>query len=256
MSKRLIDKVALITGAASGQGAAETALFVKEGAKVIATDVNTKLLNQHADTLREQYGDVILPLKLDVTQEDQWIAAIDKGVDKFGKIDVLVNNAGIGVTDKTSGLTDSTVTDWHRFMDTNAMAHFLGMKHVVPVMKKNGGGSIINISSLASVQGIAGASPYTASKGASRAFTKGAARDLGKYNIRVNSVLPGWIVTPMMQAFTLNKQLLDSLIDGIPLGHLGDPEDVAYPVLFLASDEAKYVNGAELIVDGGQSVRG
>lgn len=141
-------------------------------------------------------------------------------------------------------------------MDTNAMAHFLGMKHIVPEMKKIGGGSIINISSLASVQGIAGASPYTASKGASRAFTKGAARDLGKYNIRVNSVLPGWIVTPMMQAFTLNKQLLDSLIAGIPLGHLGDPEDVAYPVLFLASDEAKYVNGAELIVDGGQSVRG
>ena len=256
MSKRLIDKVALITGAASGQGAAETALFVKEGAKVIATDVNIKLLNQHVDALREQHGDVILPLKLDVTQEKQWVDAIAKGIAKFGKIDVLVNNAGIGVTDKTSGLTDSTIADWRRFMDTNAMAHFLGMKHVVPEMKKNGGGSIINISSLASVQGIAGASPYTASKGASRAFTKGAARDLGKYNIRVNSVLPGWIVTQMMQAFTLNKPLLDSLINGIPLGHLGDPEDVAYPVLFLASDEAKYVNGAELIVDGGQSVRG
>lgn len=256
MSKRLNDKVALITGAASGQGAAELALFVKEGAKVIATDINDKLLNQHVDALKEEYGDVILPLKLDVTKEDEWIDAVAQGLKKFKKIDILVNNAGIGITDNTSGLTDSTVDDWHLFMDTNAMAHFLGMKHIVPEMKKIGGGSIINISSLASVQGIAGASPYTASKGASRAFTKGAERDLGKYNIRVNSVLPGWIVTPMMQAFTLNKQLLDSLIAGIPLGHLGDPEDVAYPVLFLASDEAKYVNGAELIVDGGQSVRG
>lgn len=256
MSKRLNDKVALITGAASGQGAAEPALFVKEGAKVIATDINAKLLNKHVDTLKEQYGDAILPLKLDVTKEDEWIDAVAQGIKKFKKIDILVNNAGIGITDNTSGLTDSTVNDWHLFMDTNAMSHFLGMKHVVPEMKKIGGGSIINIPFLASVQGTAGAPPYTASKGASRAFTKGAARDLGKYNIRVNSVLPGWIVTPLMQAFTLNKQLLDSLIAGIPLGHLGDPEDVAYPVLFLVSDEAKYVNGAELIVDGGQSVRG
>lgn len=223
---------------------------------MIATDVNTKLLNQHVADLTKEYGDVVLPLKLDVKEEEDWVNAVAQGLKKFKKIDILVNNAGIGITDNTSGLTDSTVEDWHLFMDTNAMGHFLGMKHVVPEMKKIGGGSIINISSLASVQGIAGASPYTASKGASRAFTKGAARDLGKYNIRVNSVLPGWIVTPMMQAFTLNKALLDSLIAGIPLGHLGDPEDVAYPVLFLASDEAKYVNGAELIVDGGQSVRG
>lgn len=171
MSKRLNDKVALITGAA------ELALFVKEGAKVIATDINAKLLNKHVDTLKEQYGDTILPLKLDVTKEDEWIDAGAQGIKKFKKIDILVNNAGIGITDKTSGLTDSTVDDWHLFMDTNAMSHFLGMKHVVPEMKKIGGGSIINISSLASVQGIAGAPPYTASKGASRAFTKGAARE-------------------------------------------------------------------------------
>ena len=150
MSKRLNDKVALITGAA------ELALFVKEGAKVIATDINAKLLNKHVDTLKEQSGDTILPLKLDVTKEDEWIDAVVQGIKKFKKIDILVNNAGIGITDKTSGLTDSTVDDWHLFMDTNAMSHFLGMKHVVPEMKKIGGGSIINISSLASVQGIAG----------------------------------------------------------------------------------------------------
>lgn len=180
MSKRLNDKVALITGAASGQGAAELALFVKEGAKVIATDINAKLLNKHVDTLKEQYGDAILPLKLDVTKEDEWIDAGAQGIKKFKKIDILVNNAGIGITDNTSGLTDSTVDDWHLFMDTNAMSHFLGMKYVVPEMKKIGGGSIIHIPSLASVQGTAGAPPCTASKGASRAFTKGAARDLGK----------------------------------------------------------------------------
>lgn len=256
MTERLKNKVALITGAASGQGAYELKLFLQEGAKVIATDVNTDLLDKHVAELKEKYGDSVLPLKLDVTQEDDWVAAIKKGVDQFGKIDVLVNNAGIGITNKTSGLENATIADWNHFMQTNAMAHFLGMKHVAPIMKKNGGGSIVNISSLASVQRIAGASPYTASKGASRALTKGAARDLGKDNIRVNAVLPGWIVTPMMQQFSLSKPLLDSLINGIPLGHLGDPEDVAYPVLFLASDEAKYVNGAEIVVDGGQSIRG
>lgn len=256
MTDRLKNKVALITGAASGQGAAEVRLFLREGAKVIATDVNMKLLDKCVDELKKQYGENVVGAKLDVTQEDEWIDVVDRSVNQMGKIDILVNNAGIGVTDKTSGLEDSTVDDWMHFMKTNALAHFLGMKYVTPIMKKNGGGSIVNISSLASVQGIAGASPYTASKGASRSLTKGAARDLGKYNIRVNAVLPGWIVTPMMQQFTLSKPLLDSLINGIPLGHLGDPEDIAYPVLFLASDEAKYVNGAEIVVDGGQSIRG
>ncbi len=256
MTDRLKGKVALITGAASGQGAAEMKLFLQEGAKVIATDINTDLLKTKVDDLKKAYGDKVLGLKLDVTKEDEWKSVVKEGVDKMGKIDILVNNAGIGITNKTSGLEDSTVADWQHFMQTNAMAHFLGMKFIAPIMKKNGGGSIVNISSLASVQGIAGASPYTASKGASRALTTGAARDLGPDNIRVNAVLPGWIVTPMMQQFTLSKPLLDSLIHGIPLGHLGDPEDVAYTVLFLASDEAKYVNGAEIVVDGGQSIRG
>lgn len=256
MSGRLQGKVAIITGAASGQGAMETKIFLQEGAKVIATDIQNDLLTKKDAELRKEFGDNLLSITSDVTSEDAWVNIVKQAVDKFGKIDILVNNAGIGTTDKTSGLTDSTVEDWYRYMNTNAMAHFLGMKHVVPYMKKNGQGAIIDISSLASVQGIAGASPYTASKGASRAFTKGAARDLGKYHIRVNSVLPGWIVTPMMQQFTLNKEKLDALIKGIPLGYLGNPEDVAYAVVFLASDEARFINGAELVVDGGQSVRG
>lgn len=256
MSGRLQDKVAIITGAASGQGAVETRIFLQEGAKVVATDIQSDLLKRKDSDLKKDYGDNLLSLTCDVTKEDDWVNIVKKAIDKFGKIDILVNNAGIGTTDKTSSLIGSTVDDWYRYMNTNAMAHFLGMKHVVPYMKENGQGSIIDISSLASVQGIAGASPYTASKGASRAFTKGAARDLGKYHIRVNSVLPGWIVTPMMQQFTLNKEKLDNLIKGIPLGYLGNPEDVAYAVVFLASDEARFINGAELVVDGGQSVRG
>lgn len=256
MVGRLQDKVAIITGAASGQGAVEARIFLQEGAKVVTTDIQEKLLSKKETELKKEYGDKILAITSDVTKEDDWIDVVKKAVNRFGKIDILVNNAGIGTTDKTSGLTDSTVEDWYRYMNTNAMAHFLGIKHVVPYMKKNGQGAIINISSLASMQGIAGASPYTASKGASRAFTKGAARDLGKYHIRVNSVLPGWIVTPMMQQFTLNKELLDGLISGIPLGYLGNPEDVAYAVVFLASDEARFINGAELVVDGGQSARG
>lgn len=256
MTGRLQDKVVIITGAASGQGAVETKIFLQEGAKVVATDIQDELLHKKAKELQNEYDGKILALTSDVTKEEDWVNVVQKAIDQFGKIDILVNNAGIGTTDKTTGLTDSTVEDWRRFMDTNAMAHFLGMKHVTPYMKENGHGAIINISSLASVQGIAGASPYTASKGASRALTKGAARDLGKYHIRVNSVLPGWIVTPMMQQFTLNKELLDGLINGIPLGYLGNPEDVAYAVVFLASDEARFINGAELVVDGGQSARG
>lgn len=256
MAERLKDKVAIITGAASGQGAVEARIFLQEGAKVVATDVQEELLHKKEAALKKEFGDKIVAINHDVVNEDDWIKVVNAAIDNFGKIDILVNNAGIGTTDKTSGLTDSTIADWHRFVDTNAMSHFLGIKHVVPYMKKNNQGAIVNISSLASVQGIAGASPYTASKGASRAFTKGAARDLGKYHIRVNSVLPGWIVTPMMQQFTLNKKLLDSLIEGIPLGYLGNPEDVAYAVVFLASDEARFINGAELVVDGGQSVRG
>lgn len=146
MTERLKDKVALITGAASGQGAAETKLFLQEGAKVIATDVNTELLNQRVDDLKKQYGDDMLGLELDVTKEDEWKDVVKKGVDQMGRIDILVNNAGIGVTNNTSGLEDSTVADWQHFMKTNAMAHFLGMKFISPIMKKNGGGSIVNIS--------------------------------------------------------------------------------------------------------------
>ncbi|MCH3921274.1 SDR family NAD(P)-dependent oxidoreductase [Limosilactobacillus sp.] len=256
MTDRLKDKVAIITGAASGQGAAEARLFLQEGAYVVATDVQFDLLKKQANKFAEKFGDRILPIIQDVTKEDDWQKVVDQTMAKFGKIDILVNNAGIGNTDTTSGLEDSTVDDWHHFMDINAMSHFLGMKYVVPYMKQNGKGAIVNVSSLASVQGIAGASPYTASKGASRALTKGAARDLGQFNIRVNAVLPGWIVTPMMQQFTLSKKLLDELIAGIPMGYLGNPEDVGYAVLFLASDEARFVNGTEIVVDGGQSVRG
>lgn len=121
-------------------------MFLQEGAKVIATDVNTELLNQRVDDLKKQYGDDILGLELDVTKEDEWKDVVKKGVDQMGRIDILVNNAGIGVTNNTSGLEDSTVADWQHFMKTNAMAHFLGMKFISPIMKKNGGGSIVNFS--------------------------------------------------------------------------------------------------------------
>lgn len=154
MSGRLQDKVAIITGAASGQGAMETKIFLQEGAKVIATDIQNDLLTKKDAELRKEFGDNLLSITSDVTSEDAWVNIVKQAVDKFGKIDILVNNAGIGTTDKTSGLTDSTVEDWYRYMNTNAMAHFLGMKHVVPYMKKNGQGAIIDISSLASVRGL------------------------------------------------------------------------------------------------------
>lgn len=257
MSGRLKDKIALITGAASGQGAVELKMFLQEGATVIATDIQYDLLKEHADEVLKSNPDApLMTFKHDVSSTKDWQKIVDHVIKKYDRIDILINNAGIGLTNHSSTLETASLEDFKHFMNVNAIGPFLGMKYVVPYMKKQHKGSIVNISSLAGIQGIAGATPYTASKGASRSLTKGAARDLGQYGIRANAVIPGWIVTPMMQSVTLSKKILDNLIAGIPLGHLGEPEDVANAVLFLASDEARFITGAELVVDGGQSARG
>lgn len=250
---RLAGKVAIITGAASGQGAVEARLFAEEGAKVVATDMQEELLQSVVSEINSKFGDVSLAIKQNVAEENDWIKVVKQTIDKFGKIDILINNAGI--TGKSLPLEEITVEEWNKVMNINALGNLLGIKHVVPEMKKVGQGSIVNVSSLAGIHGIGGISAYGASKGATRILTKGAARDLGPDHIRVNSIHPGFIETPMISNFTSNEDVKNHLISGVPLGYLGKPEDVAYTALFLASDEARFITGAELIIDGGQSIK-
>ncbi|WP_285395334.1 SDR family oxidoreductase [Lysinibacillus sp. fls2-241-R2A-57] len=245
---RLANKVAIITGAASGQGAEEARLFAREGAKVVATDVQFELLENVVKEINENGGQA-LAIKHNVTSTDDWKNVVETAAEKFGKVDILVNNAGITglITQPIEDLDEST---WDKILDINAKGPFLGIKAVLPEMKKAGGGSIVNISSLSGINGVGNAA-YNSSKGGLRLLTKNVALDYGKYNIRVNSVHPGTIETPMIEMFTNNKEVREATLAGIPLNVLGKPSDIAYGVLYLASDESKFVTGIELIIDGG-----
>lgn len=245
---RLANKVAIITGAASGQGAEEARLFAKEGAKVIATDVQFEMLEAVVKEITENGGEAIA-VKHDVTSAEGWNTVVATAVKEFGKVDILVNNAGITgmITQTIEDLDEST---WDRILDINTKGPYLGIKAVIPEMKKAGGGSIVNISSLSGINGVGNAA-YNSSKGGIRLLTKNVALDYGKHNIRANSVHPGTIDTPMIEMFTGNKEVREMTLAGIPLNVLGEPSDIAYGVLYLASDESKFVTGTELIIDGG-----
>ena len=245
---RLDGKVAIITGAAGGQGAEEAKLFANEGAKVLATDVQTESLEKVVNDIIK-FGGEAIAVKHDVTSPDEWKTVVDTAVEKFGKVDILVNNAGITgfITQPIEDLDEAT---WDKILDINTKGPFLGIKAVIPEMKKAGGGSIVNISSLSGINGVGNAA-YNSSKGGLRLLTKNVALDYGKHNIRVNSVHPGTIDTPMIDMFTSDKEVREMTLAGIPLNVLGEPSDVAYGVLYLASDEAKFVTGIELIIDGG-----
>jgi NAD(P)-dependent dehydrogenase (short-subunit alcohol dehydrogenase family) len=242
---RLSGKVAIITGAALGMGAAEAKLFAKEGAKVVATDIKDDVLQEVINEIKENGGEAI-GLKHNVVSEEEWKSVIQTAVNTYGKVDILVNNAGIA-SPKT--MAQMEMAEWNKVMDINLNGCVLGMKYVIPEMQKAGGGSLINISSIGGIVGMAGSSPYTAAKGALRSLSKSAAVEYGKDKIRVNSVHPGIIETPMTA---------DSFKDALPyyktftqLPYFGQPEDVAYGVLFLASDESRFMTGAELVIDGG-----
>lgn len=251
---RLSEKVAIITGAASGQGAAEARLFAREGASIIATDLQKELLEQVVKEITDNGGQAIA-IQHDVTNEEQWQTVVQQGLEKFGKIDILINNAGIGGAEGF-GLIDSIdINGWNKFMTVNATSNFLGIKQVLPALREAGGGSIVNISSMAGLVGGAAGVHYTASKGATRLLTKGAAVELGKDNIRVNSVHPGFINTPMTSVVLDDQELMKDVLKDIPLGIVGEPEDVANLVLFLASDEARFITGAEFAIDGGQTAK-
>lgn len=245
---RLETKVALISGGARGMGAEEARLFAREGAKVVIGDILEEDGRQVEVEINEGGGECLF-LQLDVTSESDWQRAVATTVDRFGKLNVLVNNAGIfpiARVEETSGEL------WDQVMDINAKGTFLGTKCAIPEIRKGGGGSIINISSVAGLIGSARAAAYGASKGAVRIFTKAAAIQYAKDGIRVNSVHPGVIETPMTSPNILADQTRrEAQIARTPLGRLGQPEDVAYGVLFLASDESSFMTGSELIIDGG-----
>jgi NAD(P)-dependent dehydrogenase (short-subunit alcohol dehydrogenase family) len=251
---RLDGKVAIITGAASGQGAAEARLFAREGAKVVATDVQEDKVHAVVDEINGSGGEAI-SLRHDVTKPEDWDRVVPAAVERFDKLDILIKNAGIGGEEGFAQIDAVDLDAWNKFMAVNATSNFLGIKSVVPEMRRNGQGSIVNISSMAGMIGGAAGVHYTASKGATRLLTKGAAVELGPDHIRVNSVHPGFINTPMTSIVLDDEEMRTAALKNIPLGIVGEPEDVAYLVLFLASDEARFVTGAEFVIDGGQTAQ-
>ena len=240
---RLDGKVALITGGARGQGADEARLFRAEGAAVVITD----LLAQEGNALAAECGATFL--EHDVSNAASWRAVVDAVIKQHGRIDVLVNNAGIF---RIGRMLDTRLEEYERIIAVNQTGVFLGMQTVAPHMCEAKRGSIVNISSLAGMEGTSGSFAYTASKWAVRGMSKSAAQELGRFGIRVNSVHPGFIDTEMMhqtQAVVSGK--LDKALRLVPLGRVAEPGEVARLVLFLASDDSSYCTGAEFLVDGG-----
>ncbi len=246
---KLDGKVALISGGARGQGAAEVMLFVEEGAKVVFGDVRDDEGKQIEAKVQEAGGDAVY-LHLDVTSEEDWIWAIDRASNDFCRLDILVNNAGI-IIPKVA-IEDRTAEEWDMVMNVNAKGVFLGVKHAIPAMRKTGGGSIINISSVAGIgQSLHQEPAYAASKGAVRIFTKVTATQHAADNIRCNSVHPGPIDTAMVHEAMSDPEVLANRLTRVPMGRLGTAEEISKAVLFLASDDSSYITGTELIVDGG-----
>ena len=244
---RLEGKVALISGAARGMGAEEARIFAREGAKVVIGDISEED-GQAVEAQISEAGGQALFVRLDVTQENDWTRAVDLAVSRYGKLDILVNNAGISSRSFTD---DTSIDGWDRIMEVNSKGVFLGTRAAVPKMLEAGGGSIINISSIMGLVGSAGGHPaYNASKGAVRIFSKAMAVRHGKDNIRVNSVHPGFM-PPMTSGIAYDQDQRRQSLDQTPMGREGRIEEVANAVLFLASDEASYITGAELAVDGG-----
>ncbi|GKV56760.1 3-alpha-hydroxysteroid dehydrogenase [Sporosarcina sp. NCCP-2222] len=244
--ERFQDKVVFVTGGASGMGEMMVRLFAAEGAKVVAADINEEALSQKWGSF-----DNVSTVRLNVTSDEEWAAAMKTVKDQFGKLDILVNNAGISTEKPMDAIT---IEDWRRLSDINGFGTFLGLKHALANMKDAKKGSIVNISSYTALIGM-GLNPYSASKGSVRAISRAAAAEYGQHGIRVNTVFPGVIETPMVKDLESSKAVLDMLIKATPLQRLGQPEDVAKAVLFLASDDAAYISGAELVIDGGYSAR-
>ena len=244
---RLEGKVALITGAARGQGAAEARLFAQEGAKVVLADVADQDGTIVAAEIAEAGGDALY-VHLDVTSEDEWDAAVRAAVASFGKLDILVNNAGIW---RRGHVLETSSEQWDEIMGVNAKGVFLGTKAAIPEMRKAGGGSIINISSTAGLVGSRTSSAYSASKGAVRIFTKSTAVQYAAEGIRANSIHPGPIDTDMGDQVWPDATSREAAVARTAIARIGTANDIAYGALYLASDESSFVTGSELVIDGG-----
>ncbi|MBT2272277.1 glucose 1-dehydrogenase [Rhodococcus qingshengii] len=240
MNKRLTGKVALITGAAQGMGASHAQRLVAEGARVVIADLN----DDAGSALAQEMGPEAHYTHLDVTDYDQWTAAVAMTTDHFGSLDVLVNNAGIV---NFSPLADFPIELWDKTLAINLTGVFYGIRAAFEPMKASGRASIINISSVAGLMGLEFMPAYNATKFGVRGLTKGAALDLGRFNIRVNSIHPGTILTPMTDGLPIDQSR-------VALGRAGSAEEVSAMVAYLASDESSFSTGAEFVVDGGQSV--
>ena len=247
---RLDGKVALISGGARGQGAAEAQLFAHEGAKVVFGDILDTQGRQVEADIRAAGGEATY-VHLDVTNEASWGAAVDTAVSRYGALHVLVNNAGIYIRKR---LEETTEDDLDQSLAVNVKGVFLGVKQALPAMRRAGGGSIINISSTAGLVGNPTGSPiYTTSKGAVRLFTKATAMQHARENIRCNSLHPGPIDTAMLDEVAGGRS--EGMLGRVPLGRVGTVEDIAYGVLYLASDESSFVTGSELVIDGGMTAQ-
>ena len=245
---RLAGKVAIITGAARGMGAATARLFASEGARVVIADV----LDAEGDSLAREIGQASLFQHHDVADEDSWQRVVREAIAHFGGVDVLVNNAGILLM---KGLLDIQKQEFERVLAINLVGTFLGIKTTAPQMIERGGGAIVNISSVDGMKGSNSTGAYSASKWGVRGLTKVAAMELGHRGVRVNSIHPGGVNTVMgVRPGPEGLAMAQKFYQGIPLGRIGQPEEIARVTLFLASDESSYVCGAEIVVDGGMIV--
>ena len=244
---RLKGKVAIITGAAGGQGASEAKIFAAEGAKVVLTDINEEGVKKIAAEIQAAGGEA-LALAHDISKEEDWKRVISETVKHFGALNVLVNNAGFYTTES---LEETSLELWDKIHAVNSRSVFISTKLAVPEMRKAGGGSIINLSSVFGIIGAGRGGAYSSTKGLIRQFTKSSAMEFAKDRIRVNSIHPGVIETPMTKAIFADPEALKIRQNETPWPNLGKPEDIAYGALYLASDESGFVTGIELVIDGG-----
>jgi NAD(P)-dependent dehydrogenase (short-subunit alcohol dehydrogenase family) len=250
---RLTGKAAIVTGGASGIGRATVLRFVAEGCRVVVADVDEGRGMAVVEGITAKGGDSVF-FRHDVTSEADWERLAERTMSTYGRVDVLFNNAGIELA---KSLADTSLEDWERVMSVNVTGPFLGMKHIVPLMVRQGGGSVINMSSSSGLVGCGCFMAYTASKGAVRLMTKDAAIEFASVGVRVNSVHPGYVDTEMMGriAGDWSQSEAEVTAAAVPLGRLGAPEEIAGLVAFLASDESAYCTGAEFVMDGGETAR-
>lgn len=245
---KLKGMVVFITGGGKGIGRAFSLLAASEGAKVVVTDIHEENGQRTVKEIKDE-GNEAMFIQLNVSDEEEWRAAVSKTLEHYGTVDVLFNNAGIFVIKPT---VDITVEEWNQLMSVNVTGTFLGMKHILPFMKENKKGSVINASSVAGINGAPGRALYGASKGAIRTMTKAVAMEYAPYQIRVNSIHPGFIHTDMaLYGAKVQNITVEDIGHKYPLGRVGEPIDVAKTVLFLASDDSLFTTGAEFLVDGG-----